>query len=121
MEGRLPDAVLNQKKTGAQAADWYPRLSRARNAIADEVRRLTENPEVSSILDMRRLNAILDSWPAHQPPEYTSAEKHLKAVCDALGAAYFIEEMTATNRAVVRPSNNPAEWESGESGEKFMQ
>jgi asparagine synthase (glutamine-hydrolysing) len=97
MEGRLPDMVLNQKKVGAQAADWYARLSRARNSIAEEVRRLAENPDVASILDMQRLNAILDTWPDHQPHEYTPGEKHLLSVPNALGSAFFIKNMTGMN------------------------
>ena len=28
MKGRLPYEVLYKKKTGAQAADWHPRLTR---------------------------------------------------------------------------------------------
>ena len=99
MEGRLPDIVLNQKKCGAQAADWYPRLTRARNHIAEEVKRLAENPEVASILDMQRLKAILDSWPDRQPAEYTPEENHLLAIPDALGTAYFIENVTGANYA----------------------
>ena len=79
MNGRLPDIVLNQKKCGAQAADWYPRLTRARNHIADEVTRLAENSEVASILDMERLKAILASWPDRQPAEYTPEENQLLA------------------------------------------
>ncbi len=101
MEGRLPDRVLNQKKSGAQAADWYPRLTRARNHIAGEVKRLAGNPEVASILDIQRLNAILDNWPDRQPPEYTAGEKHLLAVSNALGAAYFIENMAGKNSVAV--------------------
>ena len=100
MDGRLPSIVLNQKKSGAQAADWYPRLTRARNQIAKEVQRLAENPEVASILDMQRLKAILGSWPDRQPAEYTPAESHLLAVPDALGTAYFIENLTGANYAV---------------------
>jgi asparagine synthase (glutamine-hydrolysing) len=97
MEGRLPDTVLNQKKCGAQAADWYPRLTRARNHVAEEVKRLAENPEVASILDMQRLHTILDSWPDRQPPEYTRQESHMLALPDALGTAYFVENVTGTN------------------------
>jgi asparagine synthase (glutamine-hydrolysing) len=97
MEGRLPDTVLNQRKTGAQAADWYPRLTRARHFIAEEAKRLAENPVVASILDMQRLNAILDGWPARQPPEYTPEESHMMTLPDALGWAYFIENVTGTN------------------------
>ena len=108
MEGRLPDIVLNQKKCGAQAADWYPRLTRERNHIAEEVKRLAENPEVASILDMQRLNAILDNWPDRQPPEYTPEENHLLAIPDALGAAYFIENVTGANYPVLQSGNNVA-------------
>jgi hypothetical protein len=97
MERRLPDIVLNQKKCGAQAADWYPRLTRARNDIAEEVKRLARNPDVASILDMQRLTRILSNWPDSQPSEYTAEERHLLAVPDTLGAAYFIENLAGTN------------------------
>src|SRR5262249_21911738 len=77
MDGRLPNVVLNQNKCGAQAADWFPRVTRTRNQIAEEVKRLTENPEVAAVLDMQRLKAILNSWPDRQPPEYTPGENLL--------------------------------------------
>ena len=97
MEGRLPDIVLNQKKCGIQAADWFPRLTRVRNRLAEEVRRLAQNPEVESILDMQRLSAILSSWPDSEPEAYTPGEATLLAVPQALETAYFIENMTRTN------------------------
>jgi asparagine synthase (glutamine-hydrolysing) len=97
MHGRLPNIVLNQKKCGAQAADWYPRLTRARNLIRAEVSRLAENSEVASVLDIQRLKAILASWPDRQPEEYTPAKSHLLAIPDALGTAYFIENIMGAN------------------------
>jgi asparagine synthase (glutamine-hydrolysing) len=99
MEGRLPECVLNQKKSGAQAADWYRRLTRSRTAIIEDVNRLAENPDVGSILDMERLRTILASWPVQQPPEYTSEEANLLAIADAIGTAYFIESLTGRNLA----------------------
>jgi asparagine synthase (glutamine-hydrolysing) len=97
MEGRLPDIVLHQKKRGAQGVDWYRRLTRARNPIMEEVRRLAENPDVASILDMQRLHAILASWPDQQPADFTPGEKHLLSVANALGTAYFIKNLTGGN------------------------
>jgi asparagine synthase (glutamine-hydrolysing) len=102
MNGRLPDIVLNQKRCGAQAADWYPRLTRTRNHIAEEVRRLAENAEVASILDMPRLKAILTNWPDRQPAEYTPEESQLLAIPDALGTAYFIENVAGTNYTIAQ-------------------
>jgi asparagine synthase (glutamine-hydrolysing) len=97
MVERLPDIVLNQKKCGAQAADWYPRLTRARNSIGEEVKRLAQNSQVASILDLHRVTETLDNWPDCQPPEYSSEEAELLAIPEALGAAYFIENLTRAN------------------------
>jgi asparagine synthase (glutamine-hydrolysing) len=97
MRGRLPDSIRTNKKGGAQAADWYPRLTRERHHIMDEVKRLAKNADVASMLDMKRLATILDNWPNQQPAEYTAEEKHLLAIPDALGAAYFIEALSGAN------------------------
>jgi hypothetical protein len=106
MEGRLPSIVLNQSKVGMQAADWYPRLTRDRNNIAKELKRLAENPEVASIIDMQRLHAIMENWPESHPTEYTAEYGRLLAVPDALGVAYFIEDLFGAN--VLQSSNKVA-------------
>src|SRR5262245_33434820 len=94
MHGRLPDAVLNNKKRGAQAADWYLRLTRERIHIAEEVKRLAANVDVATIVDLQRMNAILDNWPDRQPPEWSEEHQRLTSIPEALGAAYFIESLT---------------------------
>jgi asparagine synthase (glutamine-hydrolysing) len=106
MEGRLPVSVLNQQKCGAQAADWFHRLTRERNRLTEEVKRLAANTQIASMLDMQRLIGILDNWPDSQPSEYTAEEQHLLAVPDAIGMAYFIENMTAMNYQELQFSNN---------------
>ena len=102
MAGRLPSVVLNQKKCGAQAADWYPRMTRARNHIAEAVKRLAHNPEVASILDIERLNAMLENWPDRQPTEYSRQESQMLAIPDALGVACFVENLTKANYSVLQ-------------------
>ena len=97
MKGRLPDVVLNNNKRGRQAADWYPRLTRERSHFAEEVKRLAANADVASIVDLQRLTAILDNWPNRQPPEWSSEQGHLQALPEALGVAYFVENVTGTN------------------------
>jgi len=84
MQGRLPDAVLSNKKNGFQSADWFVRLSRERHQIAAELKRLAENSDVASIIDLQRLMAILEDRPGH------GAQK-VPILANALGAAYFIE------------------------------
>jgi asparagine synthase (glutamine-hydrolysing) len=97
MKGRLPDVVLYKKKYGAQAADWYPRLTRERTQIANKVKRLAANVDVASIVDLQRLTAILDNWPMRQPPEYSREQALILAIPQALGISYFIESVTGTN------------------------
>jgi asparagine synthase (glutamine-hydrolysing) len=97
MKGKLPEVVLHKKKRGAQAADWYVRLSRERKHIAEKVRSFAENVDVASIIDLQRLTAILDDWPEEQPPEFSELRYTLLAVPQALGAAQFIDNVTRLN------------------------
>jgi asparagine synthase (glutamine-hydrolysing) len=97
MKGRLPDDVLANTKLGVQSADWFPRLTRERGRITGELKRLAENPDVASIIDVHKLKAILDDWP-NKPPEYgPEANALFWALPQALGAAYFIENVTGAN------------------------
>jgi hypothetical protein len=97
MQGRLPESVLYKKKIGVQAADWYPRLTRERNRIAEKVKRLAENREVASMIDLQRMSAILDDWPQCEPAEYSLEQDILHTIPQALGAANFIEGVTGAN------------------------
>jgi asparagine synthase (glutamine-hydrolysing) len=98
MRGRLPEDILASKSSGAQAADWFPRLTRERNHIAAELKRLAKNADVASIIDLPRLAAILDDWPDRQPPEFSFEARPLScALPEALGAAFFIEGVTGLN------------------------
>ncbi len=97
MKGRLPEAVLNSKKRGAQAADWHPRLTRELNHIAAKVKGMAGNADLASTIDLQRLNGILDHWPEHEPPGWSPEYELLLAVPQALGAACFIENVTGAN------------------------
>jgi asparagine synthase (glutamine-hydrolysing) len=97
MNGRLPNVVLANKKSGAQAADWFPRLTRERDRIAAELNRFAINSDVSSIIDIQKLKRIVHDWPDREPPEYGPGHPWLWALPQALGAAYFIENVTGEN------------------------
>jgi asparagine synthase (glutamine-hydrolysing) len=97
MKGRLPDAVLYKMKYGAQSVDWYARLTRERDHIAEKMKRLTSNEDVASMIDLERLTSILDDWPEREPSFYSLQELDLLMIPPALGAAYFIENVTGTN------------------------
>jgi asparagine synthase (glutamine-hydrolysing) len=107
MKGRLPHKVLANTKHGLTRADWFPRLTRERSRIMAEVKRLSQNSEVASIIDLERLKLILKDWPDSQPLDSVREEDPLLwALPQALGAAHFIENVT---RATFddRPSLSP--------------
>jgi asparagine synthase (glutamine-hydrolysing) len=116
MQGRLPDPVLSNTKRGAQAADWFQRLTREREHIAAEVKRLAGNPEVSSIIDMQRLTEVVDRWPEREPIPFTTQQRLLMWIPQALGAANFIESVTGVNYAAVVPSKAGTGGHKGNAG-----
>jgi asparagine synthase (glutamine-hydrolysing) len=104
MEGRLPDSVLSNTKKGYQASDWFLRMGRERERIAEEVKRLTGNPEVNSIIDLQRLIEVLDQWPAREPEVFSDEQRLLMWIPQALGAANFIERVTGVNYGAAIPN-----------------
>jgi asparagine synthase (glutamine-hydrolysing) len=107
MNGRLPDSVLSNSKKGYQASDWFLRMGREREKIAAEVKRLTRNPEVSSIIDLQRLIEVLDRWPEREPKVFSAEQRLLRWIPQALGAANFIESVTGGNYGAVEPEVGP--------------
>jgi asparagine synthase (glutamine-hydrolysing) len=104
MQGRLPDIVLAHPKAGAQAADWFVRLTRERTQIMAELKRLTSNVEVSSVIDLHRIIRVLNSWPEREPETFSAEQRLLLWIPMALGAANFIERVTGANYGAVVPS-----------------
>ena len=97
MKGRLPDVVLANKSLGFQSSDWFPRLTRERNRIVSELKRLAQNSDVASIIDLPRLTAILDDWPDPEPPAFDlEAPPLLWGLPHVLGVACFIENVTSS-------------------------
>ena len=74
-------------------------MTRERQQIAAEVKRLTGNPEVSSIIDLQRISEVLDRWPERQPLHFSPQQRLLTWMPQALGTANFIESLTGLNYA----------------------
>lgn len=64
MWGLLPEAVLTNRLSGLQAADWHEKLDSQRGEIARQVAELSELPLVCRIIDLLRLEKAVLNWPA---------------------------------------------------------
>ena len=61
---RLPPEILRENRIGRQNPEWFERLSASREYLATEVRRLRSSPLASYALDLPRMQAVSDDWPA---------------------------------------------------------
>ena len=61
---RLPQAVLNERRKGYQAADWHEGLTAARADITAELDRLAVFSPAAKLLDIERMKRLVENWPA---------------------------------------------------------
>jgi asparagine synthase (glutamine-hydrolysing) len=64
MWGLLPKAVLANRLSGLQAADWHEKLDKRRSDLARQVAEMSQSPLVCRIIDLVRIERALEAWPA---------------------------------------------------------
>lgn len=66
MAGRLPPAVLDNRKRGVQASDWFDRLLGARPLVAATLADLETSDLAQHVLDLRRMRRLFDDLPSYR-------------------------------------------------------
>ncbi len=66
MAGRLPPAVLANRKRGLQAADWFERLVGARTQVAATLADLETSDLAQHFLDLKRMRRLFDDLPSYK-------------------------------------------------------
>ncbi len=64
MAKSLPSVVLENKKRGLQAADWYERLEASRDEMTVELERLEQSELARRTIDIARLRRLLEQFPS---------------------------------------------------------
>jgi asparagine synthase (glutamine-hydrolysing) len=64
LDDRVPAAVLRENRKGRQSPEWFHRLSGGRNRLGETLQRLSKSALASHALDIRRMQGVLDRWPA---------------------------------------------------------
>ncbi|MFD0389553.1 asparagine synthase-related protein [Tistrella bauzanensis] len=65
LRDRLPTEVANNQKRGYQNGDWFHRLTLLRPAFMAELDRLEASPATRRMIDLPRIRAIAENWPAN--------------------------------------------------------
>ncbi len=90
MRDRVPAEILDCTTRGLQAADWYLTLGQRRKQMAEELKLIAQSPTACRLLDIERLQMLLDTWPESG---YEKTEVHTSyhlALGRGLAAGNFI-------------------------------
>jgi asparagine synthase (glutamine-hydrolysing) len=63
MKDRLPESTLLNYLRGLQGADWYSIMGECLQDLRDEVALMRRSPAAQEVLDLRAMEALLDTWP----------------------------------------------------------
>lgn len=61
---RLPAPLLAANLRGRQSPEWYAMATLRRGQLAETLDRIARSPLASRVLDVPRIRALFDSWPA---------------------------------------------------------
>jgi asparagine synthase (glutamine-hydrolysing) len=97
----LPRTVLVNRKRGSQAADWFWKMSRGRQAIAEEGARLHESGLAAEAIDLKRLDRLIADWPDTAAVNIQGRwhiETYQAALTRGLAAGHFLRSFERNNR-----------------------
>ena len=97
LNGKVPDAVLDETRKGQQAADWHLRLSRQREDLIAEIDWLMEDPAMVHRLNLTALRQALVDFPKTTPTDQATSARLQLAVARGLTTARFIRYLDGRN------------------------
>jgi asparagine synthase (glutamine-hydrolysing) len=63
MADRLPPAILNRTRLGAQLPEWLDLMTAVRSELAHELDELARHPTSRELIDVARLRSLFERWP----------------------------------------------------------
>jgi asparagine synthase (glutamine-hydrolysing) len=93
MRGRLPDATLDRKEKGTQAADWYECLGAIRGELLAELALEEKSGVARRLIDFARLRAALENWPKTAEEAAERADVYQSAIPRGMAVGYFVRRI----------------------------
>jgi asparagine synthase (glutamine-hydrolysing) len=95
MRGRLPDATLDRREKGTQAADWYECLGAIRGELLLELALEEKSGVAARLIDFARLRAALEDWPKTAQEATERADVYQSAIPRGMAVGYFVRRLEA--------------------------
>ncbi|HVR90145.1 MAG TPA: asparagine synthase-related protein [Novosphingobium sp.] len=96
--GLMPEAQRSERRIGMQAADWHERLTPYLAEFRAEIARSREVPDVAEIVDLDRMERIIDDWPSRSTLDGDVVAGHAIGLMRALTAIRYIRFVTGSNQ-----------------------
>ena len=93
---RLPEAIVNERRKGLQAADWHLAFDRDLPDISAELERIADCPDAAKLLDIDRMRALLIEWPKADARARRSYHIYRQGLLRAIAAGHFIRSASLT-------------------------
>ncbi len=94
---RVPQAVLRERRSGLQAADWHEGLSAARGAVSAELEQLARCAPAARSIDLERLQDLVRNWPASGWQKWETKQAYRFALLRGLSAGHFLRKASRSN------------------------
>ncbi|HYP09841.1 MAG TPA: asparagine synthase-related protein, partial [Bryobacteraceae bacterium] len=88
---RIPSVVLEEQRVGRQNADWYFRLSHAREQMRASLDRLQRSPLARYALNLGRMRSVLERWPANAADAQACSETLVGVLSRGANIGEFLE------------------------------
>lgn len=98
MWGILPDAVLTNRLSGLQSADWYEKLQKRRSTLASEITALANSPLARRAINLERLESAVDNFPTSRWNTRQIVDEYHLALARGIAAGRFLRWVESGNR-----------------------
>lgn len=94
---RLPQMILDERRKGYQAADWYEGLTSARRDISDELDRIAAAGQAGDAIDVVRLKNLVGDWPSAGWTRQSTVDQYRLALLRGVSAGHFVRKASGSN------------------------
>lgn len=96
--GLLPEALRTERRHGFQSADWHARMTPQLPAIRRDLQAARADSDLGRLLDLDRIDALLDRWPAEasfDPDHFSEFAYALPRIVSTIRYVRFIKGTNA--------------------------
>ncbi|WP_158299033.1 asparagine synthetase B family protein [Sphingomonas psychrotolerans] len=93
----LPPSVLDERRKGHQAADWFESFASQRDHVCGEIDRLAQVGAATAALDMERMRRLAEDWPVGGWTTPGIEARYRHALLRGMVSGHFLRKSSRSN------------------------